>query len=156
MINFTNSIQIDRPIGEVYAYLSDLENTPKWNWAITATKKTTPGPASVGTRYRQTRSVPQPGTEILEITALETNQLIEVRGTLAQFSAHLSYHLDDHTSRTEVTNTVILEAKGALRLVAPALRRQIKRAVADNLNELRAQLETRDDVHRTAIVDDAS
>ena len=147
MISFTNTIHINRPVAEVYAYLSDLEHTPDWNWAITKTKKTTPGPVTVGTHYRQTRSVPQPGTEILEITALETSQVIEVRGTLAQFAAHLSYHLDERNGRTELTNTVNLEANGALRLVAPALSRRIKGAVAENLDELKRRLEV--SVNRT-------
>ena len=149
MINFSNTIHIDQPVDEVYAYLSDLEHTPEWNWAITETHKTTPGPATIGTRYRQTRRVPQPGTEILEITALKTNQLIEAQGTLARFSAHLSYHLDEQNAGTELTNTVNLETNGALRMFAPALGRQIKRAVADNLIELKSRLEIGHDPQRT-------
>jgi len=46
MISFTNTIHIDRPMEEVYAYLSDLEHTPEWNWAITETKKATSGPTT--------------------------------------------------------------------------------------------------------------
>lgn len=153
MINFTNTLHINRPVDEVYAYLSDLEHTPEWNWAINETRKTTPGPATVGTRYRQTRSVPQPGTEILEVTALETNEHIEVEGTLAQFAARLTYHLDERDGGTELTNTVNLEASGAVRLIAPALRNRINRAVADNLNELRNRLETGHGAHRAAPAD---
>ncbi|MEA2001666.1 MAG: SRPBCC family protein [Actinomycetota bacterium] len=141
MISFTNTIHINRPIEEVYTYLSDLEHTPEWNWAITDTKKVTPGPAMVGTRYLQTRSVPQPGTEVLEITVLEADHCIEVRGTLAEFPAHLSYLLDEKDAGTEVTNTVNLEPQRALRLLTPVLGNRIKRAVADNLNELRNRLE---------------
>ena len=149
MISFTNTIQIDRPIEEVYAYLSDLEHTPEWNWAITETKKTTSGPTTVGTRYRQSRSVPQAGTEVLEITALETGRHIEVVGTLAQFPARLSYRLDGMESGTELTNTVNLEPQGALRLVAPVLGNRIKRAVADNLGQLKSRLESGNDSQRT-------
>jgi uncharacterized membrane protein len=58
MTNVTNTILINRPVDEVYAFLADLEHTPEWNWAISETKKTTPGPVAVGTRYRQSRSVP--------------------------------------------------------------------------------------------------
>lgn len=149
MISFTNTIHIDRPIEEVYAYLSDLEHTPEWNWAITETKKTTSGPTTVGTRYRQSRSVPQAGTEVLEITALETGRHIEVVGTLAQFPARLSYLLNREDSGTELTNTVNLEPQGALRLVAPILGNRIKRAVADNLGQLKSRLESGNDSQRT-------
>lgn len=141
MIAFTNTIRINRPIEDVYAYLSDLEHTPEWNWAITETKKATPGPARVGTRYQQTRTVPQRETEILEITALEADRHIEVQGTLARFAAQVSYHLDKTDVGTEITNHVRLEPSGALRLVAPVLGGRIKHAVADNLGQLKIHLE---------------
>mgnify|MGYP001820196789 CR=1 FL=1 len=141
MINFTNVVHINRSADEVYGYLSDLEHTPEWNWAITETRKITPGPPAIGTRYRQTRSVPQPSTEALEITGLKPSQLIEIQGTLAQFSAQLSYHLRETHGGTELTNTVHLEPQRALRFIAPVLVGRIKRAVGDNLNELRARLE---------------
>lgn len=147
MIDFANTIHINRPVNEVYAYLSDLEHTPEWNWAITKTKKATPGPTAVGTRYRQTRSVPRPGTEMLEITALEVDQLIEVQGTLAQFRAHLGYRLTERVAGTDLTNTVQLEANGALRLLTPVLGKQIQRAVADNLDQLKSRLELGHHVH---------
>lgn len=141
MISFTNTIHIDRPTDDVYAYLSDLEHTPEWNWAITATKKITPGPIAVGTTYQQTRSVPQPATETLEVTSLEPNRRIAIQGTLARFPAQLGYHLQPTGTGTELTNTVNLETHGGLRLLGSALGRRIKRAVADNLNTLKARLE---------------
>ena len=142
MISFTNTIHINRPVDEVYAYLADLEHTPEWNWAITKTKKTTPGPVAAGTRYQQTRSVPRPATEELEIKALEPNQRIEVEGTLAQLPAHLSYHGDESQTGTKLTNTVELQPKGALRLVGSFTGNRIRQAVADNLNQLKTLLET--------------
>lgn len=148
MISFTNAIHINRSADEVYAYLSDLEHTPEWNWAITETRKITPGPITVGTHYQQTRSVPQPATETLEITRLEANQRIEIQGNLAQFPARLSYHIEGAEAGTELTNTVNLEPQGALRLVAPVLGSRIERAVADNLYELKTRLETGNESHR--------
>ena len=55
MITFTKVIRINRPAADIYAYVSDLENNPEWNWAIAETTKTTQVPITVGTRYRQTR-----------------------------------------------------------------------------------------------------
>ena len=58
MQTFENTVTIQRPAEEVFAFLADFENTPMWNYAIEETSKTSPGPVGVGTRYRQTRSVP--------------------------------------------------------------------------------------------------
>jgi uncharacterized membrane protein len=32
MLEFENTVYIDRPIGEVFTFLSDFENIPKWNY----------------------------------------------------------------------------------------------------------------------------
>ncbi|MCP3855898.1 MAG: hypothetical protein GY698_14370 [Actinomycetia bacterium] len=141
MITFTNTIRINRPVADVYAYLSDLEHTPEWNWAITNTAKTTAGPVAVGTRYQQTRTSPRPETETLEITALDVDRHIEVRGTLAALPARLSYDLHEIDNATELTNTVTLEPHGPLRLAAPVMRISIKHAVADNLDKLKIRLD---------------
>ena len=93
MIRFENVIDIARALDEVYAYLADLEHTPEWNWAITSTQKVTPGPVGIGTRYRQTRSVPRPAVEFLEISGLEPGRSVEIAGTLGPFQARLAYEL---------------------------------------------------------------
>lgn len=146
MINFIKTILISRPVSEVYAYLADLEHTPEWNWAITETTKITPGPVAVGTRYRQTRSVPRSATEDLRITVLEPNRRIEVEGTLARFPAHLTYRLASSQTGTEVTNTVVLQPEGALRLAGSLIVNRISQSVADNLSQLKSLLETGQDL----------
>lgn len=145
MINFTNTILISRPVSEVYAYLADLEHTPEWNWAITETTKITSGPVAVGTRYRQTRSVPRSATEDLQITVLEPNRRIEVAGTLAQFPAHLTYRLASLRTGTELINEVVLQPKGAVRLAGSLIANRISQSVADNLSQLKSLLETGQD-----------
>lgn len=141
MITFTNTIRINRPVEDVYDYLSDIEHTPEWNWAITETKKTTPGPIDVGTKFLQTRTTPRPATETIEITALEPHRHIEIEGTLADLPASLSYDLIGDAAGTDLANTVNLEPSGMLRLAAPLLGPRIKHAVASNLNDLKILLE---------------
>ncbi len=153
MTDFTNTIRIERPINEVFSYLSDLERIPEWNWAIADTKQITPGPIAVGTRYRQTRTVPRPATEILELTTLDPDQRIEVRGVLAGIAAHLTYLLTDDSSGTVLTNTVSLDADGPVRLLAPILGRKIAGAVASNLNDLKTRLEAPEGTTRTEALD---
>ena len=45
METFSNSVAIDRPVDEVFAFISDFENVPKWNYAIAETRKSSPGPS---------------------------------------------------------------------------------------------------------------
>lgn len=141
MIDFTNTVVVDRPVSEVYDYLSDLERVPEWNWAIAHTRRITPGPVGVGTRYRQTRTVPRPATEMLAVTGLEPNRSIEIEGTLADLPARLRYDIEPLGEATAITNRVQLETSGALQLVSSVLFRRISGAVASNLNDLKTRLE---------------
>ena len=141
MITFSNSIAIDRPVSDVFAYLSDLENVPEWNWAIDDTTKTTPGDPGVGTRYRQTRSTPRPVTEELEITALDEGNRLEVVGTLAEIPVRLTYLVAETEAGTRLTNRVDLEPQGGMRLVAQLVSGRIERSVAENLGQLKSRLE---------------
>ena len=52
MTTFENTVLIARPIEDVFAFLSDLENVPKWNYSIVETRKVSEGPIGVGTTYQ--------------------------------------------------------------------------------------------------------
>jgi uncharacterized membrane protein len=140
-MKFTNTITIERPADVVFAYLANLENLPAWNYAITETRQLTPGPPAVGTRYRQTRTIPTHAEESLEITELIPNQKLTVNGTLNAWPAHLTYTLQATGNSTTLTNTIDLSLQGPLTLIAPIARTQIKSAVAKNLNTLKHLLE---------------
>lgn len=141
MIEFANTLVIDRPAKEVYDYLADLENTPDWNWAIAETKRVSGGRSEVGARFRQVRSVPRPDVEMLELTGLDPHTRIEVQGTLARMEATLEYMLAPTEHGTELTNRVYLEPTGMARLVGTALSGRVQASVADNLGELKNLLE---------------
>jgi carbon monoxide dehydrogenase subunit G len=50
------SIVINRPLEEVFAFLSDLENNLKWRSGMIEAKKTSAGPIGVGTTYRMSNN----------------------------------------------------------------------------------------------------
>ena len=51
---FEGTVEIDRPISEVFAFLPDGENDPKFSPRVQRIAKTTEGPAGVGTVYAST------------------------------------------------------------------------------------------------------
>jgi uncharacterized protein YndB with AHSA1/START domain len=55
-MDLRNTVTIRRPVEDVFAYLADFGNVPRWNHAIGSTTKTIPGPVGVGSTYRQIRS----------------------------------------------------------------------------------------------------
>jgi hypothetical protein len=141
MASFENIVIIQRPVEDVFAFLADFENIPKWNYAIVETKKVSPGPVGVGTTYRQTRSVPSKSEEGFEVTVFEPARRLEVQGQIGPFRARLSYLLEPTGSGTRLRNAVDLGSSGLLTLVAPLATSRVKRAVAANLDTLKQLLE---------------
>src|SRR5262249_59387411 len=87
-MQFTNTITIARRPAEVFAYLAHFENVPRWNYAISDTRKTSSGPVGVGSHYRQTRPLPTPSEETVEVTQLEPDRRLSIR------AARWPFHVD--------------------------------------------------------------
>jgi uncharacterized protein YndB with AHSA1/START domain len=138
---FVNTVMIRRPIEEVFAFLADFENIPKWNYAIVETHKVSKGAVGVGTIYQQLRSVPSRSEERFEVTAFNPPQQLELRGQLGPFPSRLSYALDAVPEGTRVTNAVELELRGLGRLLGPVVVPRVRDAVAANLQKLKELLE---------------
>ena len=52
MARFRQSVVINRPVEQVFAFISDLENDPPWSGAAEM-RRTSPGPVGVGTTFQQ-------------------------------------------------------------------------------------------------------
>jgi uncharacterized protein YndB with AHSA1/START domain len=139
---FENTVTIQRPADEVFAFLADFENIPRWNYAIEETRKASAGPVGVGTRYRQTRTVPSRSVEGFEVTVFEPARRLAMHGQIGPFQATISYELEAVAGVTQLVNNVELDPSQAmLRLAAPLAAPRIKAAVAQNLGKLRLVLE---------------
>ena len=142
MPRFENTVTIQRPVEEVFAFLADFENIPMWNYAIEETSKASAGPVGVGTRYRQTRSVPTRSGEDFEVTVFEPTRRLAIHGQIGPFQAQISYALEAAPGATKLVNNVALDpSPAALRLIAPLATLKIKAAVAQNLDQLKLVLE---------------
>lgn len=140
-VHFENTVTINRPRKDVFAFLSDFENLPLWNWAITSTRRIDSGPVGVGAQYVQTRESPRPATETFEVITFNPVDQLAIRGTLGPFRAESDYHLADADGATVLTNSMQLEPQGALRLVAGIAGAGVKKSVAENLRALKHLLE---------------
>ena len=143
MQTFQNTVTIARPVGEVFAFLADLRNIPRWNYAIARTVPTSPGPAGAGATYRQIRTIPRRSEESLQITVFQPPTRLAVQGQLGPFRATASYLLEPMPSGTRLANDVELEPISALlRPIGPLAAPRVKAAVAHNLGTLKELLET--------------
>ena len=139
---FENVIMIDRPREDVFAFLADLENVPRWNLAIEVTLKTSPSSVGVGTTYRQIRSAPERSEEVLEVTAFEPPRRLIIEVQVGPFRARTGYTMEAAEAGTRLTNWVELEPPSIIsRAVVPLAASQSKAVVASNLERLKGILE---------------
>jgi uncharacterized protein YndB with AHSA1/START domain len=141
-VRFANSVTIQRSPHDVFEFLAEFENVPKWNYAIVETRKTSEGAVGVGTTYRQVRSIPSRSEEEFVVTEFELDRKLAIRGTLGPLEGTLAYILEPIANGTRLTNEADLEGHGLMKLAEPIAGGRVREAVAANLNELKAHLES--------------
>jgi Polyketide cyclase / dehydrase and lipid transport len=143
MTSFENVVVIERPPEEVFAFLADLENLPSWDPAVEVTWKTSPSSVGVGTTYRQVRSAPRRGEEVLEVIAFDPPRRLIIEGPIGPLRARIGYTLEEAAEATRLTNWVELEPPSIISLaMVPLAVSKIKTGVASNLELLKRILET--------------
>jgi uncharacterized protein YndB with AHSA1/START domain len=141
-MEFANTITIERSVHDVFQFLADFENVPKWNYAIVETRKTSHGQVGVGATYHQLRSVPAGSEEEFEVTEFELDQRLAISGTLGPVEGTVTYELQPFGAGTRLTNWADLHGRGLAKLAAPLAAGRIREAVAANLAKLKELLES--------------
>jgi uncharacterized membrane protein len=138
MLEFENAVRIDRPIEDVFAFLADFENIPKWNYYVVDVKKISHGPVSVGSRYHQVRKTDE---QTFRLISFEPGRLIEAKtepGSLPQLE--MRFVVQPEEGKTLLRDQWKL-ATGKPAILEKLAARSIKSAVAENLGKLKQLLE---------------
>ena len=140
-MEFTNTVTIHREVADVFAFLEDFENVPKWNYAIVETRKTSPGPVGMGSTYEQTRSLPKEAKEAFEVIMHVRDQKLAIRGNLGPFYGVVTYEFEQVPEGTLLINSANLEAHGLSRVLSRLGGERVRQAVSANLERLKQILE---------------
>ncbi len=131
---FEATVVIDRPIEEVFAFLADGENDPKFSPRVLVIAKTTDGAAGVGTVYAST--VKDAGVKTRqEFKLTEFEPPTRIRW--AELSKNLvtapegGYDLSRECSGTRVTIYNVLEGHGPGKLIVPLALRSARKGADD-------------------------
>lgn len=131
---FEGTITIDRPIEEVFAFLGDGENDPKFSPRVQKIEKVTGGPVGVGTVYKSTVKDAGMTTEReFELTEFARPTKIRWRERSKNMvtASEGGYDLAPSGAGTELTVHNVLEGHGFGKLILPlALRAARKDADA--------------------------
>ena len=127
MNRFDATTVIDRPIDEVFAFLADGENDPKFSPRVLEIRKTTDGPTGVGTVYEsRVKDAGLKTNRRFELTAFDAPNRIRwaERSKNLVTASEGGYDLEDlGDGRTRVTVFNVLEGHGFGKLLTgPALK----------------------------------
>ncbi|MFB7382703.1 SRPBCC family protein [Kitasatospora purpeofusca] len=140
---FETSVEVDRPVEEVFAYLADGRHDPEFSPRVLEIAKTPDGPTAVGTVFRSTvKDAGMKTSRQFRITGLEAPHTVrwseESKNLITAEGGYDLEALPDGRTRVRIFNT--LEGHGlgkvlagpalhAARKDAPAFGRRIKAAI---------------------------
>jgi len=143
MISVECSTIINRPVEEVFDFLSNMENNLKWRASQIEVRKTSAGPIGVGTTYRLVNSLLGRRVELeAEVTEYLPNRKytsIDKSGTLPLRAQRIFEPVE---GGTRVTVLLKAEPGGLFKLADPLLARLVQRRIASDLANAKDLIET--------------
>jgi uncharacterized membrane protein len=138
VLEFENTIRIDRPVDEVFAFLSDFENIPKWNYYVLEVRQLSEGPTGIGTTYHQARKTDEQDFRIIEFEPDHTVAVKTLPQSSPSFERRFTLYEEGDTSR--IRDRWKLDT-GRPAILESLARGRVKSAVAKNLAKLKELLE---------------
>ena len=139
-----HSIEINRPAGEVFAYLDQLDRHSEWQGSLVSAKVETAGPTRVGTRVLERRNVPGGARDIpYEVTEHQPPRKVSFRGTAGPVRPVGSMTVQPVSeSSSRLVLELDLEGHGIGKLFAILARRQAAKQVPQDHEKLKQVLES--------------
>src|SRR5438093_7347668 len=122
MADRSDSITIDRPVDEVWAYVTDVTNDPEWHTDILEATKTSEGPIGTGTVWRA-RFKPAMGISEgdMRVVTFEPDRRQVMKGDIGPMHPTLTYLLDPSGGGTTFTRQVQISVSGWMMIMSPIM-----------------------------------
>ena len=144
MINEEQSAIINRPIGDVFAYVSDLRHSAEWQAGLLEARQTTEGPQGIGTQFAFVRKFMGRKMEAsVEFVRYEPSSIVTFRSILGSMPIESSYLFEVAPEGTKVTSRVEMEPRGFMSLAEPLIAASLRREMEAGFGELKDLLENR-------------
>ncbi len=146
MTKIERSIEIDRPIDEVWAFVHDTSKDALWQTTLRESELLTERPLGVGTRVRELRQFLGVRVELAwEVTEYEPNRKSSIKGVSGPVPLRGSYLLEPAHGGTKFTVIGELDAHGLFKLAEPVFARLTARELEANLGHCKDLLEASED-----------
>ena len=142
MIIIELNVVINRPVEEVYRYMSNPENNSQWQSHCLGSVITSEGPIGVGTTFTDViKFLGRRIESIWEITEYDPNRKLSSKSIKSPIPATGGYTYESVEGGTKVTVVGEVEPGGFFKLAKPIIAREGKREWETSLGNLKDLLE---------------
>ncbi len=143
MIVQESRLPVARPPDEVFAFVSDMTNAPRWQGGLREVRRLTPGPLRIGTEHEFVRRFA--GREVASrnrFVAFDPGRFVAFAFPQGSLTGRGSYQVQpDEHGGSLLTSRVEFHVTGVMRLAQPILARVLRRDVRRDDQALKALLE---------------
>jgi uncharacterized protein YndB with AHSA1/START domain len=143
MIRCEVTLDVARPVGEVFAFVDDVRNTPRWLGRCAGLVQTSTGEKGVGTTLQYTfREGARTGTMQGSVTAYERDRKLEMQYADAMFDVGVTFAFEPLGTGTRIAHAVEIQPKGLVgKLMTPIIRSATRQQIDRDTHKLRELLQ---------------
>lgn len=124
MVRIEGEILINRPAEEVFDFVADERNEPRYNPKMRRAEQISDGPIGVGTRFRaETVSMGRTVDVVIEFTGHDRPRRIEEKAHMSSMDLHGALTFDPVPGGTRMRWSWEVEPRGFLKLMSPLVAR---------------------------------
>jgi carbon monoxide dehydrogenase subunit G len=142
MINLDLGVLIDRPMKEVFAFISNPANMSKWNVAVVSLEQVSPGAVGVGTKFKSVGEMM--GRRIegeMQITAYEPDTKCSFQVNAGPMQVNMNLTFKTVGTGTKISLNAQGNPAGFFKLAEPMMAGRVKGMMEENLARLKSVLE---------------
>jgi uncharacterized membrane protein len=142
-MHLEQTVRIKRPAAEVFDFLLDLGNHPRFAGGIKSVRGAEDGPLALGRRYSQTSTFLGQTVDVaVEVISYERGRELGLKAVSGLVPITRTFQLDGPSeAETDLTFSVDAEPGRGMRLMMPMVERTAREQIATTLERLKAVLE---------------
>ena len=142
MINLDLSTLIDRPVKEVFAFVTNPNNMSKWNSAVVSLEQITPGAVGMGTKFKNVGEMM--GRHIegeMQVVAFEPDSKYGFQMNAGPMQVNVNLSFKTVGTGTKLSLNAQGNPAGVFKLAEGVMQGRVKAMMEENLARLKSVLE---------------
>ena len=142
MTKFEKRILINRPVEEVWKFISNIENMPRWDRGVLEARQTSEGPMGVGSTVQVVRQfLGRRRIGNFRVADVVPNRTVAIQAGGMGVRGEVRYTFEPVEGGTRMTSSAEVVFGGWLKLITPIIRPMLERDGRDDLANVKRVME---------------